>query len=171
MALDREALKSRLLDFDGRALTVLGEIEADFAGEDGYLDLLLSLSGEAEGAVSNGATWLMKSWLEKGNDLTPEQVAALCSQISAVNDWMAQLHICQSISHVTIDAGNAALLVSWLAPLLAHERPFLRAWALDALCSIAVDHPEHLEAARAAHHAAAGDAAASVRARTRNIKL
>ena len=171
MALDRETLKSRLLGFDGRALTVLGEIEADCAGEDGYLDLLLSLGGEPEGAVSNGATWLLKSWLEKGNELSPDEVAALCSQISSLDDWMAQLHICQSIGHMTIGAGDAASLVSWLTPLLTHERPFLRAWALDALCCVAVDHSEYLEAARAAHQAAAGDAAASVRARSRNIKL
>ena len=171
MVLDREALKSRLLAFDGWALTVLGEIDADCSKQDGYLDLLLSLCGEPEGAVSNGATWLLKSLLEKGEHLSDAQVAALSSQLAAVKDWMAQLHICQSIGHLTVDADSAASVVSWLSPLLSHERPFIRAWALDALCSVAANHPDYLEVARAAHKAASGDAAASVRARCRNIKL
>ncbi len=171
MSLDLETLKTRLLAFDGRGLSVLGEIEATCMHEGGYCDFLIELAGDPEGSVSSGATWLIKARVERGEALSRAQTMILFSWLASVQDWTAQLHICQSVGHLTVEPADAARLASWLTPLLTHKRPFLRAWSLDALCQIARDNSDYAEEARTALAAAAGDTAASVRARARNIQL
>ena len=168
---DIDRLRTRLSAFDGRAMTVLGEIAADFGGADDYPDLLITLAGDASGPVSSGATWLIKSRLEKGARLTDVQTAALCARMDSIEDWSAQLHVCQSVQYLEIGSGEAAGLVRWLKPLLTHKRPFLRAWALDALCHVARRHSGFVCLARDALSNGHDDPAASVRARARNIQL
>lgn len=157
--------------FDGRALTTLGEIEAACSGHDGYRDHLIALCDDAESPVSSGATWLLKSLLERGGTLTAEETDALCRRLAGLRDWAAQLHVCQSFRYLAIGAPQAEEVARWLSPLLTHERPFLRAWSMDALCSLADQHTAFAKAAKVAHENAGRDAAASVRARARNIKL
>lgn len=171
MPLDLGTLKTRLLAFDGRGLSVLGEIEAACMHEDGYCDFLIELCGDPEGAVSSGATWLIKARMERGEALSRAQTNTLVLRLPSIQDWAAQLHICQSVGGLTVGPAEAAKFVSWLTPLLAHKRPFLRAWSLDALCQIARDNADCAEEARTALTAAADDTAASVRARARNIHL
>ena len=171
MPVDKESLKTRLMAFDGRGLSVLGEIEAACMYHPGYCDVLIELTGDTEGSVSSGATWLIKSNLDRGEALSVEQTKALISQLATVREWPAQLHVCQSIGRLAIDAADTALAVSWLKPLLSHTRPFLRAWSLDALCHIARSSPVYAECAKTALDDAANDSAASVRARARNIHL
>ena len=159
----------RLAQFDGRATTLLGEAESAFHEQPGYRSALVQLAADAEGTVSSAATWLLKSWLEKGGAITARQTAELCSQLPGVTSWQAQLHLCQSIRFLDVTKGDADAVHRWLMPLLAHDRPFVRAWSLDALASLARQHSHlHAALAKALEHAGQ-DEAASVRARTRNI--
>ncbi len=50
---------------------------------------------------------------------------------------------------------------------ITHARPFVRAWAVNALCVLAIHHPEFRAAAETARNQALNDTAASVRARAR----
>ncbi len=169
MALSAAALLTRLQAFDGRAISMLGEIEAAFGGEAEYLDALIALAAHDQGQVSSCATWLIKAALERGQALSAAQSEALWDEIPAIRSWQAQLHICQSAAHLTFSADGAAVMDRWLTPLLHHDRPFLRAWSVDALCRVAAQHPEYGTVARDAAHAAAKDSAASVRARVRQL--
>ncbi|WP_109356152.1 hypothetical protein [Sphingorhabdus sp. EL138] len=169
MALSAAALLTHLQAFDGRAVSMLGEIEAEFGGEAEYLNALIALAAHDQEAVSSGATWLIKAALERRQALSAAQSEALWDEIPAIRYWQAQLHICQSAAHLTFSADGAAVMDRWLTPLLHHDRPFLRAWSVDALCRIAAQHPEYGHAARDAARAAAKDSAASVRARVRQL--
>ena len=62
----------------------------------------------------------------------------------------------------------SAPLRLWLSPLLNHQRPFLRTWALDGLCHLpnAGQEPEILQHLDAMEN----DPAASVRARARALR-
>ena len=163
-------LRSMLSEYDGKATTYLGEAEAALSGEDGYLDALVSLRGEEEGHIAGGASWLLKSALEKGRALSEGQIEALAARLPEITGWAAQLHICQSVRLLTVSADSAKRLADWLAGLLNHQRPFLRAWSLDALGVLAEAHSEHGQAFNAALALAHEDEAASVRARARNLK-
>lgn len=167
-------LLDRLRAYDGRAVSMLGEIEADFGGEADYVNRLIALAAHQQAEVSSGATWLIKaalikSALERGQPLSAPQTRKLCAHIPDITAWQAQLHICQSAGYLTIAQEDAAAIARWLKPLLTHDRPFLRAWSVDALCRIAAHHSKYAPAAREAVAAAGEDPAASVRARARKL--
>jgi len=168
-----DALREDLSKFDGKATTFLGEAEAAHCGQEGYIDALIALLSERQGHLASGASWLIKSALERGYDLTAEQVEALIQSLPQLDDWSAQLHICQSLGSLgalgEISCHAAGELADWLTVLLDHERPFLRAWSLDALGALAKNHAEHAAGFNDALVVAISDEAASVRARARHL--
>lgn len=163
-------LRERLSRYDGRATSLLGEAEAAFADRSGYLDALITLSREPTGHIADGATWLLKSALETGRELSQAQTEALCDALEDVHSWPAQLHLCQTVRYWQVSSPGAAVLAAWLVPLLAHERPFLRAWSVDALAHIAAAYPEYERRFRKALTTAEQDEAASVRARAGKLR-
>ena len=163
-------LRRDLLAFDGRNLTALGDIAARHEGDLGYVDGLVALADVSDGQVSQGATWLLKTFLEAGGDVTQSQSRMLISKLDTVANWASQLHLCQLIRYLRPNVQEAKDIVRWLSPLLSHDRPFLRAWSLDALCHIAVDHTAYANRAEKALSSATRDPAASVRARAKNLR-
>lgn len=148
---------------------MLGEAEAEFASCRGYIDALVALSGDQHEHVSVGATWLTRAVLEGGRTLSPAQFERLLDQLPNVTAWAAQLHLCQSVRKLEIPATKAQKLAEWLSPLLQHERPFVRAWSVDALAHVARVCPDYVDAFEGALARALEDDAASVRARARQI--
>jgi hypothetical protein len=108
--------------------------------------------------------------LEAGRELSKLQCRTLISKLETVESWAAQLHLCQVIRHLSPNAQGAEEIVRWLLPLLAHDRPFVRAWSLDALCHVSALYSVYASRAEEALNSATRDAAASVRARARNLK-
>ncbi|SIO09649.1 hypothetical protein SAMN02745824_2933 [Parasphingorhabdus marina DSM 22363] len=161
-------LETRLSAFDGRATTILGEMEAELQQDRSYHSSLIDLAGSNDNNVSSRATWLMKSALEKGKSFSPEQVDQILGVLGKITIWDAQLHICQSVQYLSFGRQQAKLMVSWLRKLVDHKRPFLRAWSLDALIRIGLDFPDLVEANELII-AAGNDPAASVRARARKL--
>ena len=90
--------------------------------------------------------------------------------LKTVTAWEAQLHLCQIARHLTVSAKDAGRFATWLEGLLAHKRPFLRAWSLDALCRMALQHERYRTRALQALDAASRDSAASVAARVRRLR-
>ena len=163
-------LRNALAEFDGRALTIVSEAGAKFSDREDYLDSLVTLCCEGGKGTSVGATWLLKSYLDGGGELPADQISRWISQIEEMQNWMAQLLLCQSIQYLTVCSKDADRLVKWLQPLLNHKRPFLRAWSLDALFRISVQYPELDDMVKLTLHSGLEDPAASVRARARNLK-
>ncbi len=164
-----QTLRERLAHYDGRATTILSELEAQYRSEPSYLAALIDLTAEPGGNIADGATWLIKSALDAGTAIGSDQAIALFSQMPQVRSWPAQLHLCQSVRYLPISTSSAAGLAEWLKPLLSHERPFLRAWSLDAIGWLASEHSDYDSCFRSALEAAEQDLAASVRARARNL--
>ncbi|MEO0591625.1 MAG: hypothetical protein AAFZ11_13860 [Pseudomonadota bacterium] len=148
-------------------MSVLGEAEAAFAAEPGFVDAGLALIGDEADYVGSGATWLLKSFLERGGTLSAPQTQALITALPRAAHWSTQLHLSQSIRHLSLTATQATACTDWIGPLLMHKRPFLRAWSLDALAHVAQAHAEYREEFRKALRQASEDPAASVRARAR----
>ena len=164
-------LRHDLLAFDGRNLTVLGEIAARYEGNIGYLDDLVGLADGTDGRVSDGATWLIKAYLEASGELTKLQGRMLISKLETVESWTSQLHLCQMARYLNPNTQEAEEIVRWLLPLLSLGRPFLRAWSLDALCHVSALHSAYANKAEEALDAATRDPAASVRARAKNLRV
>ncbi len=160
-------LRDALANFDGKAVSMLSEIRAELGGRKTFIAELVSLAGDDEGAVADGATWLIKNLLEEGKRLTPSQTETLIGRLDAITTWQAQLHVCQSVGHLDVPARRTGAFADWLTPLLHSDRPFLRAWSMDALQHLAARNTKLTERAAAALDAAERDPKASVRARAR----
>ena len=160
-------LRHALGNFDGKAVSMLAEIRAEFGGRKTFVSELVSLAADDEGAVSDGATWLIKNMLDEGNRLTSSQTEDLINCLDAIATWQAQLHVCQSVRHLDVPARQTEAFADWLDPLLQSDRPFLRAWSMDALQHLASRNPNLRRRADASLDAAQRDPAASVRARAR----
>lgn len=162
-----KALRNALENFDGKAVSMLSEIRAQFGGRKTFVAELAALAGDDDAAVSDGATWLIKNLLEEGVRLTKAQTATLLDRLDDITTWQAQLHVCQSVRHLDVPARQSDAFADWLTPLLRSDRPFLRAWSMDALQRLAAGNAELKARAAAALDAAEQDPKASVRARAR----
>ena len=160
-------LEAALKSYDGKATGILSEIRASFGGRPAFLAELVRLAAHDDAPVSDGATWLIKNLLEDGVRLTRSQTEDLVGRLKAMSSWQAQLHICQSVRYLEASAPLADACADWLTPLLQSDRPFLRAWSMDALHHLAVRSANLAGRAEAALDAAEQDPAASVRARAR----
>lgn len=165
-----EELRDHISAFDGRATTILGEAEARYRDRPDYLESLVALAGDETHAVSSGATWLIKAHLEAGGTLGRSETTGLLSSLAPITAWDVQLHLCQIAQYLTFSAKDANRFATWLESLLTHKRPFLRAWSVDALCRIALQHGRYREKAEDALEAASKDKAASVAARMRRLR-
>lgn len=114
-------------------MTVLSEARAAFASEADYPQWLAELAGDVDWRVSSGSTWLLLDHLKQGKSLSAAPLQKLVDSLDDLSHWSAQLHVCQSIRHLELGAAEASHLADWLATMLKHKRPFIRAWALDAM--------------------------------------
>ncbi len=165
-----EQLRAELVRFDGKAVSLLSETAARHKANKSFFNDLLTLCADKSPAVADGATWILKAHIDDGGVLTRKETARLVSAAPKTSSWPAQLHICQVIGKLELTASQAQALAKWLKPLLKHERPFLRAWSVDALCAVAVADKALKAIADRALKAAQNDSAASVRARAGNIE-
>lgn len=94
----------------------------------------------------------------------------IVARLDAVPTWQAALHLCQTAQFLDFTPDQARQFAGWAARFLGHERPFLRAWSMDALHYAAAQAPELALLAERALSAAEKDKAASVRARARNTR-
>lgn len=161
-------LEKLLQRYDGKTIAILSDIRTEMAHREGFLSDLIALAGSDDAHVSDGATWLIKGCLEDGFRLTETEIEMLSGRLPAVSSWPAQLHLCQSFQFIDVPDRHAGACADWLTQFLNSERPFLRAWSMDALQYLAESAPRLKEQARVALELAENDPAASVRARARN---
>ena len=160
-------LEEALARYDGKATGVLAEIRVTFGSQETFLSELVGLAAHEEAAISDGATWLIKAQLDDGARLTSSETEALLYHLYAITPWKAQLHICQSVRHLDVPMHFVTNCADWFETLLKNDRPFLRAWSMDALQKLAQQDAELAQRADTALAAAEHDPAASVRARAR----
>ncbi|MEM8930246.1 MAG: hypothetical protein AAGE94_03680, partial [Acidobacteriota bacterium] len=84
-------------------------------------------------------------------------------------DPWARLHVCRMIAVIEIPEHAADGFADFLRHGVESEHKFLRAWAIDGMHRLALQHPRLADEAETILQRGADDAAASVRARIRNI--
>ncbi|MGF1476148.1 MAG: hypothetical protein ACFB6S_11350 [Geminicoccaceae bacterium] len=153
--------------FDGKTTAGLVEAKQIFSKSETFLAELVDFAADDQDHIAIGATWRIKASLDDGGRLPAWLIEKLIRRLDAVTSWQAQLHICQSARHLAMPDDVAHRFATWLRALLTSDRPFLRSWSMDALQHLASRHSRLRPVAAAALSAAAGDPAASVRARVR----
>ena len=163
----RARLQDALSAFDGKAVSVLCEAKVQLREAPGFWDALFDLITDDAPMVQAGATWLVRQSLECGDLALDTAMAALAKRLDGLTHWTSLLHGLQTIDAVDRPLPEGPELARFAQAHIAHERPFVRAWAVNALCVLAIHHPDFRAAADTARTHALNDTAASVRARAR----
>jgi len=165
-----DSLRAALLEFDGKALSYLSETRVRFRDCPDYLEQLVALAGDRTAHIDSGATWLLKDHFEQGGNLNVTLVEPFLQHLIAAPSWSAALHILQSVQHLDLSRIDALETFATVSTYTEHARPFLRAWAVDAMWRVAGEIPDLHARARQAIEKALQDPAASVRARARQLE-
>ncbi len=163
------SITTALSRYDGKTIGHLAQIEAEFGNDPEYLAALIEVLPSDTPHVENGATWLIKDRLERGGTLSQARTDQLATAVPALGDWQAVLHVAQIVKFLRPTPPASRLLALEMKGLLEHERPFLRAWSLDALAHLSRHLSELEPIVSDAVTAAIEDPAPSVRARARAL--
>lgn len=166
-----ETLRADLAEFDGNAVSFLSETAARYRSEPEFISACIALVGDDDPLIQRGASWIWRDHIKTSKALTEEELNLLLPALGKIKDWGAALHTLQAFDHYSGEALNADVFARFFAAYQNHKRPFLRAWAVNALCRLASHHPDFATVAKNALTAALEDPAASVRARARNISF
>ncbi len=138
-------------NWDGKTVADLRGIADQLAPND--YPALLCACRSADPVIARAASWVLKAAYEDG-----AEVAFPADVLAGKPHWEIALHLLQSIQHCAVDMPPEIV-----RPYLTHQKPMIRAWALDA--AVRLGAPDALVLLRVA----ADDPAASVRARARNL--
>jgi hypothetical protein len=162
-------LEAALQDYDGKHADILKELRDEFAPTAPVLRRALKLSAHDHVHIAQGATWLLWTWLTAGAKATPRLVAELAALLPRLDDKWVMLHVVRCVPLLVIAPQQAVAYMTFLQRCLAGELPFLRAWAVDSLHRLALEHDAFAGDARRAMEAGAIDPAPSVRKRVQKI--
>ncbi|MFT4843606.1 MAG: hypothetical protein ACI8UD_002557 [Planctomycetota bacterium] len=91
------------------------------------------------------------------------------SRRSALENKWVLLHLVRCVPLMVVPSDHVAAYAQFLQRCCGGQLPFLRAWAVDSLHQLSLQHGQLEEQARATMEAAAVDPAPSVRKRLRKI--
>ena len=138
--MDKAVLYQQLAAFDGKQTGPLVEVMARHGEDADYLDVLIDAMGKEDSALNVPASWLVLEHLKAGGAITSDQTQLLFATLNLQREWPFLLHVCQSVQHLSVARKSADAVWPLLVRLSEHDRPFVRAWSLDALFRIAIQH-------------------------------
>ncbi|MFK7778757.1 MAG: hypothetical protein QM501_11685 [Gimesia sp.] len=123
-----------------------------------------------ESSVQQGASWLLKRYLETDGELSTADLGWVFESLSHLEEWGSKLHLLQCLSYLTIGKSDVKILEPFLRACLEDENKFVRAWAYNGFYELALQHSQFKdEVDRMLEHGMQVEAA-SVKARIRNIR-
>ena len=164
------SLIESLRHFDGKRTSDLERTSASMPRNDESVAELLAVAEHDDTTVQVGATWILKRWLEEGVPQIERSAADLVRLLKHATYWEVRLHLLQMLARLHIPARSVSGLMSLLPSLLMDENKLVRAWALSVLAEIADQNEALRQDIITIILAAENDAAASVRARLRQIQ-
>jgi len=163
-------LEDHLCKYDGKSVSILSEARVACDRSPAYFEELVALCFDPRPLISAGATWILRAELEGGVVLSPASTSQLVKSLGRLQDWQAQLHICQGAGHLRLTLAQAECFVKWAKTLCDHPRPFLRAWSVSAIVHYGRRYDGVRGDAELVLKTAHEDPAASVRARARKLE-
>lgn len=159
-----------LRDFDGKRTDVLEQLIISLPRRGDLLVRMLEIAQHPEVDVQIGATWILKRWFEIERSLFSEAISNLVRLLTNAEHWEVRLHILQILAVSSVPTESIPALKESLKLLYQNENKLLRAWSLSVLVSLADQCHDLRETAIIHLSSADHDIAASVRARTRQLK-
>ncbi|MGK7926108.1 MAG: hypothetical protein AB4290_12845 [Spirulina sp.] len=161
------SIESEIKGWNGKSADEITEIFQTYSDTPVFIDTLIELFKIP--SCQKGATWLLKAWLDKGNNLKSEQIAKLFSSLDILEHWEAKLHLLQSLPFLPIAHSQKQQVEGFLRTTLPDRNKFVRAWSYNGFYELARQYPEYQEETEQFLEMAMRDEAASVKARIRKL--
>jgi len=159
----KSALELALADYDGRHAEVLQQIVAEVAPTAAVLRQAVRLTGRGDAVMAKGASYVLWAWLTEGAKASPRVVADLADTLPRLDDKWVMLHVVRCVPLVRVEARHAKAFAAMLQRASQREFPFLRAWSVDSMHKLSLEHANLAADARSMMEAALDDEAPSVR--------
>lgn len=160
-------IEQEIAAWDGKSADDIRAIYEAYHEQPDFADTIIKLTQST--SHQNGSTWLLKAWLEAGNELGAEQIQALYALLPLLEHWEARLHLLQCIPHVPIPEDRRRDVDAFLRQTRTDSNKFVRAWSYNGLYELATQFPQYADEVEQLFVVAMQDEAASVKARIRNI--
>ena len=95
------SLKNEISQWDGKSADEINRIFNLHCDRSGFIADLLGLIKTDE--YQQGATWLLKAWLEKGKSFDSKQSAKVLTLLPSLTHWQSKLHVLQCLPFIVID--------------------------------------------------------------------
>ena len=161
------AIEQKLLAWDGKSKIDIQAIFSSHCNESGFADKIIQLFTNA--ALQKGASWLLKAWLETGEQVTPAQIKTIYSQLNNLEHWETKLHLLQCLPYMPVAEDERNDLHHFLRTTLTDTNKFIRAWSYNGFYELAKQYPEYRTETKQYFDMAMRDEPPSVKARIRNI--
>jgi len=161
------SINQEIATWDGKSADDIGAVYIEHHSKPGFLDSITNLITDA--ANQKGATWLLKKWLESGNQFEAERIRKVYDSLQALNDWESKLHVLQCIPYMPIEKDKKRNVELFLRITLTDSNKFVRAWSYNGFYELALQYPEYVNEVKQFFEMALRDESASVKARIRNI--
>ncbi|MEM9209255.1 MAG: hypothetical protein AAGA61_08405, partial [Pseudomonadota bacterium] len=102
------ALVERLTDWAGKDRATVARLYEEYRHLPDFPAVLIALT-ETRGAA-DGATWLLKAWLEAGGTLEPGLLPPLLKAAALSDSWQTRLHTLQLLPRLGLDASHQPLV-------------------------------------------------------------
>ena len=168
MIAEPDYLRSVLESFDGKTVMPLQAVaeHSEFSLES--LDTLLSFIENEDVHFQIGASWIILYATEIHALIGKEAKKRIFEILSWDTNWQIALHFLQLFPFLKIESDEASEILPVLTKLTEHKRPFVRAWAYNALYIAAAENPQLRPLITERLNLALTRENASVRARIRN---
>ncbi len=161
------SIRQEIENWDGRSAADIGEIYNHHYRDEGFVSTMVNFIDIV--SLQKGTTWLLKKYLENGNQISTAENSAIYKKLEKLHSWESRLHILQSLPFLLIPKKNKLQLERFLKICLVERNKFVRAWAYNGFYELAVQYPEHVEETKCFFEMAMRDEAPSVKSRIRNI--
>lgn len=160
-------IEQEIASWNGKSADDIKAIYDAHHTESNFSEKIIALSFSE--ACEKGATWLLKAWLEAGNQLENSQIAKIYGSLEQLEHWEAKLHVLQSIPFLSIADAESSNVYKFLRLTLTDQNKFVRAWSYNGFYELSRQHSKYINETKQYFEMAMRDEAPSVKARIRNI--
>lgn len=168
MFVNSDYLRSILEVFDGKEVTALRAVAHNSQFSLASLEALLSLIEGEEEKFQIGASWIILNAVSIHKFIGEGEKDRILDILSWNTHWQVSLHFLQLFPVLEITKDQSSDIFHVLLKLTDHKRPFVRAWACNALYTLAERNIELRKPVNELLRLSLINDGGSVRARIRN---
>lgn len=161
------SIRQKITSWDGRSRDGIAAIYDTHRTRPDFAEQLVQLLPDR--AYQQGATWLLKAYVESGHQLARTQTKTIYASLPVLEHWEAKLHVLQCLRYVPVNEPEKNQVEAFLRASLTDPNKLVRAWAYNGFYELSRQYPEYRQETGQLFEMALRDEAASVKARIRNI--